>query len=194
MWVYTHTEEVRAFLELLSERIVAIYRQFLEQGIGEVFWISGPEYLCPPFASPEVFHHLGIFYDKPLFDLIRSYGKQTILHCHGLIYDVLDSIAELDPSGLHPIEPHPIGDCHLSDARKRLGEEMVLIGNIEYSNLETKAPTEIEHEVKRAIEEGGPGRFILSPSCTPFADSITPQVADNYVAMINAGLEYGKLS
>ncbi len=191
LWVYTHQDIVKKFLKAVTPRVLGVYRQFLEAGVGEIFWVSGPEYLCPPFASPDVFNDLGVTFDKPLFDMIREHGKKTILHCHGMISEVLHGIEDLNPHALHPIEPPPFGDCTLSEARSRLGNEIVLIGNIEYMDLESKSPGEIEDLVKQAIDQGGRERFILSPSCTPFSETLNEHVSDNYIRMIRAGLSNG---
>jgi hypothetical protein len=191
LWVYTHRDLVKEFLTAVMPRVNAVYKQFLDAGVGEIFWVSGPEYLCPPFASPETFNELGVGFDRPLFDMIREKGKKTILHCHGMIRDVLSGIAELNPHALHPVEPPPFGDCTLAQARARLGDDVVLIGNIEYMELESKSPEEIEALVKSAVDEGGRDRFVLSPSCTPFGDTLNERVSENYIRMIKAGLRYG---
>jgi len=191
MWVYTHRDLVKEFLSAVAPRVKAVYAQFLDASVGEIFWVSGPEYLCPPFASPETFNELGAGFDRPLFDMIREKGKKTILHCHGMISDVLPGIKDLNPHALHPIEPPPFGDCSLTEARSALGDDVILIGNIEYMDLESKGPGEIETLVKNGIDEGGRERFVLSPSCTPFGDTLNERVAENYKQMIETGIRYG---
>ncbi len=132
-------------------------------------------------------------FDKPLLDLLRKYDKKSILHCHGQIKEVLPEIALMNPDGLHPVEPPPKGNCTLTEARRELGQDIVLIGNIQYTDLDEKEPQEIEHLVAEAIEQGGPERFILSPSCTPYEEEISSRLSNNYITMIKAGLKYGQI-
>ncbi len=134
LWCYTHTAKVKAFLDLVLERVMAIYTQFLEAGVGYGFWITGPEFLGPPAAPRRIFHTLITPHERRLIDLVRSYGKKTFLHCHGRIREILPEIDEIGPDGLHPIEP-PMGDCSLRQAREALGPDMVLVGNVQYSDL-----------------------------------------------------------
>ena len=99
----------------------------------------------------------------------------------------------MGPDALQPVEPPPFGDCTLEEARRKLGDDMVLIGNIEYTDLAEKEPEEIAALVKTAIQQGGRRNFILCPSCTPYEQLISEKTAGNYIAMIQAGLKYGQL-
>jgi hypothetical protein len=193
IWSFTETVRVRRFLDVVIQRMTAIYEQFLEAGVGEVFFLSGPEYLTPPLGTLPIFRELVTAYDRDIVKLVRSYGKRTILHCHGRLRDVLEEMAEIGPEALQPVEPPPSGDCTLAEARRALGEEMVLIGNIEYGDLVSRTVEEIEELVAKAIAEGGPRDFVLGPSCSPYEDKISQKTAENYIAMITAGLKYGKI-
>jgi uroporphyrinogen-III decarboxylase len=188
IWASESTSTIEEFLESITPRMVAIYTQFLENQVGEVFFLSGPEYLSPPLASPEVFHRLVTVYTKKIFDLIRSYGKKSILHCHGNVKNLFKEIKMMGPDALQPIEPPPFGDCTLAEARRELGDDMILIGNIEYTDLAEKEADEITALVKSAIEQGGRKNFILCPSCTPYEEQISEKTAQNYIAMIKAGV------
>lgn len=193
LWCYTHTDKVKSFLDVVHERVVAVYKQFLENDVGSVFWISGAEFLGPPMAPAEIFRELVTRYEKPIVEMIRDYGKKSLLHFHGRIYDVLDEIAAIGPDGIHPVEAPPMGDCTLPLARERLGDEIVLVGNIQYSDITSKSEGEITHMVKTAIAEAGKKNFVLSPTCTPYEEYITEKTAHNYAAMIKAGIEYGSI-
>lgn len=193
VWSFTETDRVRRFLDVVAARMLGIYEQFLQGSVGEVFFMSGPEYLCPPLGTVPVFRKLVTEYDRELVKLVRGHGKRTILHCHGRLSEVLGEIAEIAPDALQPVEPPPVGDCSLAAARRFFGEDMVLIGNIEYSDLVSRSAREIEELVAAAIVEGGPLGFVLGPSCSPYEQRITQRTAENYIAMIEAGLKYGML-
>jgi hypothetical protein len=193
VWSFTETDRVRRFLDVIFPRMIGIYEQFLRESVGEVFFMSGPEYLAPPLGTVPLFHELVTAYDREIVSLIRSYGRRTILHCHGRLREVLKEVIEIAPDALQPVEPPPVGDCTLAEARRALGRDMVLIGNIEYSDLVYRSPREIEELVAASIVEGGPLNFILCPSCSPYEDRISQRTAQNYIALIEAGLKYGKI-
>ena len=91
---------------------------------------------------------------KGIVDLIRSYGKKSILHYHGQLYDVLDGMKQIGPDALHTIEAPPVGNCTIAQAREELGD-MILIGNVQYDDLAHQSREEIAAQVRAAVAEGG---------------------------------------
>jgi len=128
------------------------YKYLLENDIGEVFFIVGAEFAGPPLVSPDKFNALSVRYVKDIVDLIREYGKKSIVHYHGNLYHVLKGMKEINPDGLHTIEAPPIGDCTIAQAREVLGN-MILIGNLQYDDLRSMTTDEIDEAVKNIIEE-----------------------------------------
>jgi hypothetical protein len=188
----TDYDKILNFTDEMNRRSLQNYQYLLEQDIGEVFFIVGSEFAGPPLVAPSKFNDMVTRYVKGIVDLIRVYGKKSIVHYHGNLYKVLAGMKEINPDGLHTIEAPPIGDCSLSQAREALGN-MVLIGNIQYDDITRKEPTEIEEMVRVAIEAAQGGRFILSPTAGPYEAIISERTQDNYVAFVKTGLKYGKL-
>lgn len=67
----------------MYERTYHLYKYLLERDVGEVFFLVGAEFAGPPLVSPDKFSELCVKYVKGIVDLIRSYGKKSILHYHG---------------------------------------------------------------------------------------------------------------
>lgn len=189
----TDYERLLGFLDVIYERTLDMYRYLLDHGIGEVFFLVGAEFAGPPLVSPSKFSELCVRYVKGIVDLVRSYGKKSILHYHGQLYDILDGIKEIGPDGLHTIEAPPVGNCTLAQAREKLGD-MILIGNIQYDDLVHKEAEEIDAMVKAAIGEAGTSNFILSPTAGPYEAAISEKTAQNYLALIDAGMKYGQMN
>ena len=187
----THYSELLEFLDVMCERNLTLYKALLEKNICDVFFVVGAEFAIPPLVSPDKFHDLSSRYVKQVIDLIRSYGKHSIVHCHGHIYEILDGMAYIDPDGLHTIEAPPVGNCTLTQAREAL-KDTVLIGNIQYDDIYRFSRDEMYEAAKQTVLEGRTGRFILSPTAGPYASDIPEGMTDNYIAIIEAGLEYGK--
>lgn len=194
MWTLTDLDSLLAFTDVMLERVLEVYRRYLELEIADAYFIVGAEFAGPPLVSPDRFKDLSSRYLKRLVALIRSYGKISIIHYHGNLYRVLDGFREIHPDGLHTIEAPPIGDCTITQAREKLGPEIALIGNIQYDDLERQTPEIIDEMVRQTMEEGRrAGRFILSPTAGPYADQPSERLIGNYLAFIRAGIRYGRL-
>jgi uroporphyrinogen-III decarboxylase len=193
VWTLTDYEAMLEFTDIMYERALSIYKTYLENNIGDVFFIVGTEFAGPPLVSPEKFNELSVRYVKGIVDLIRSYGKYSIVHYHGNLYRVLEGMKQINPDGLHTIEAPPVGDCTITQARAALGN-MILIGNIQYDDLRAKSPDELELMVKDAIDEAKGGRFILSPTAGPYEEILSDHQIKNYITFIESGIKYGKKS
>lgn len=194
MWTITDLDILTEFIDGMFERVLSIYKYYLSRGIGDVFFIVGAEFAGPPLVSPALFEQLCERYVKRIIDLIREYGKYSIVHYHGNIRRLLEGFRALGPDGVHTIEAPPIGDCTIGQAREILGKDMALIGNIQYDDLARLTEEEIEQLVYEAISQGKSGRFILSPTAGPYELEISERMSNNYLAFIRAGLRYGSLS
>ena len=194
MWTLTDLDALLAFTDVMCERALSLYRYFLEADIADAYFIVGAEFAGPPLVSPALFTRLCQRYVKAIVDLIREYGKISIIHFHGNLRSLLDGFAGIAPDGLHTIEAPPVGDCTIAQARTVLGRETALIGNIQYDVLARKTPEEVRELTRVAIEEGGSGKFILSPTAGPYETAPTERTIRNYLAMIEAGLEFGRLT
>ncbi|WP_148258379.1 uroporphyrinogen decarboxylase family protein [Mahella australiensis] len=193
LWTATDYDKILSFLDAIYDRVLYAYKYLLDRNVGDVFFIVGAEFAGPPLVSPTKFRDLSVRYVKGIVDLIRGYGKKSIVHYHGNLYKVLAGMKEINPDGLHTIEAPPIGDCTITQAREALGKDMVLIGNIQYDDLVRKDKDEIEQMIKDAIGEGKSGRFILSPTAGPYETFINEKTVENYLAFINAGIRYGRV-
>ncbi len=194
MWTLTDLDALLEFTDVMSERVTALYKSYLELDIADAYFIVGAEFAGPPLVAPGHFGQLCQRYLTGIIDMIRAYGKTSIVHYHGNLYRVLDGFAAVGPDGLHTVEAPPIGDCTIAQARAALGPEMALIGNIQYDDLERRDPEEIRAMVRAAIDEGKGGKFILSPTAGPYDPNPSPRLIGNYLAFIDEGARYGKLN
>ncbi|MBE0601174.1 MAG: hypothetical protein IH607_05250 [Firmicutes bacterium] len=192
MWTLTDLDTLLRFTDVMSERVLDLYRYFLDQDIADAYFIVGAEFAGPPLVSPALFGQLCKRYVKAIVTLIQSYSKIAIIHYHGNLYHLLDGFADIAPNGLHTVEAPPTGDCTIAQARSVLGAQTTLIGNIQYDDLVHKQPHEIRELVRTAVLEGKDGKFILSPTAGPYETNPSPQTIDNYIAMVEAGLEFGR--
>jgi len=154
---------------------------------GRLWRICGPEYASPPYLPPKLFREYVTEYDKPIVDVIHKYGGFARIHSHGRLREILDHIAATGCMGLDPIEPPPQGDVELKYVREKYGEQFVLFGNLEASDLENLETNEFAKKIDRAIREGTSGRgrgFVLMPSACPYGRVLSKKALANYEKMV----------
>jgi len=187
-------ELIFELMDFFQERIYNYLKHLLQSGAVTLYRIVGPEYATPPYLHPRDFDRLVTSYDAELVDLLHRYKGYARLHSHGKVKKVLNSIREMEIDAIDPLEPPPDGDVELKDARKILGNEVVLIGNIEERLFEIGSKDDIERQVKKAINEGASeGGFILCPTAMPLTTPLRKEIKENIIHYIDCGLKYGRL-
>ena len=154
---------------------------------GRLWRIYGPEYASPPYLPPRLFYEYVVKYDTPMVAAIQKYGGYARIHCHGKIKSILDDIAVTGCMGLDPVEPPPQGDVTLGYVREHYGQQMVLFGNLEASDLETLPTSQFARKIENALEQvtKHPGRgFVLMPSACPYGRQLSSLALANYMKMI----------
>ncbi len=193
IWSIEQRELVLALIYMLLERTCDILDQELAAGIGPVYSMLGEEYVTPPLHSAKDFRAFCIEPEKQMTKRIHAAGSLLHTHCHGPLDEVLEDFIDLGSDVLHPIEAPPLGNVTIEDAKRRLGGEVCIEGNIQIGDLYA-APTQyIIDEVKRNIDVAAPGGgYVLAPTASPHTEVLTPQTVENYVAMVETAVEYGR--
>lgn len=154
---------------------------------GRLWRIYGPEYASPPYLPPRLFNQYVVSYVTPMVAAIQNSGGFARIHCHGKLKAILDAIASTGCTALDPIEPPPQGDVDLAYVNHRYGQQMVLFGNLEASDLELLPASEFEGKIRTALEQGthpsGRG-FVLMPSACPYGRVLPKQALANYRKMV----------
>jgi uroporphyrinogen-III decarboxylase len=96
----------------------------------------------------------------------------------------------MGPDGLHTIEAPPVGNCTFTEAFEIVGDKIALIGNIQYDDFRALTPDEMRRAVIAVLDECRGKRLILSPSAGPYEESITPEMAENYLVFMKTAWEY----
>lgn len=193
LWTIEERPLLRDILEAAFARIGDELDWLLAGGAGSLFYFNGPEYALPPLMSPDDFEEFVVAYDTRLVDRVHRGGGLTQIHSHGRVARFLESFARTGTDSLNVLEPPPLGDVALADAKRRVGDRMCLVGNIQYQELVAAAETEVDALVREAIRQGAPGGgFILALCAAPFEVPLPPKAARNLVRYLRAGREYGE--
>ncbi|MFC2165956.1 uroporphyrinogen decarboxylase family protein, partial [Acidobacteriota bacterium] len=129
--------------------------------------LSSP-YAGANFISLQFYREFVLPYEGQIIQEIRSRNVHAYLHTCGAINDRLELMAESGASGIECLDPPPLGNVSLEEAKKRIGDRMFIKGNVDpvntllHGNLE-----EVGKDASDRIAVGKQGRgFILSTACS----------------------------
>jgi hypothetical protein len=194
LWAFEETEHFARTVEVLAERVMENLRHELSVCVADLYRICGPEYMTPPYTPPAMFERFMVPHVKAMTGLIHQCGGKVRLHCHGKIGRVLDMILATGCDGTDPCEPPPDGDIELDEVKRRCAaRKAAVFGNIELKLLENGTPQEVRDTVRHVMDQAkAGGGFVLMPTAAPINIPLSPATEANYMAFIDAGLEYGQ--
>ena len=105
-----------------------------------------------PFFSPDRFEELIVPYLKEVIAEFHKLGFYAIKHTDGNVIPILRQIADCGPDAIHSLDPQ--GGVSLSEARRIVGENICLMGNVNCGLLQTGTDEECDADVMRALREG----------------------------------------
>ncbi len=189
-WWVEHRSLLFRLLEAFEERVLAAVEFMLQAGAGPVFATNGSEQIAPPLHAPQTYREFVLPHFRKLTRRIHERGGMLHVHCHNRVSALLEDFVEAGWDITHPLEPPPMGDVDLADAKRRVGKQLCLEGNIQIGELYA-APTErVTALVEEAIMTGRPGGgFILCPSASPHTPALSHLAVSNYLAMIETGVK-----
>ena len=139
-----------------------------------------------PFLSPSQFSE---FVTPYLAQLIRGYrdlGFHVIKHTDGNILPILDQLVQAEPHALHSLDPQ--GGVDIADVKRRVGNQVCLIGNVSCGLLDTGTDEEVVASARYALTHGMPGGgYIFSTSNCVY----TGMPLSRYELMLDVWREYG---
>jgi len=145
--------------------------------------VSSP-YVGGGLLSRRFYREFVVPYERRLVERLHAAGPVPVYtHTCGAIGDRLEDMVSTGIDGLECLDPPPLGDVELDDAKRRVGGHVFIKGNVDSVNtLLKRQPAQIETDVRRTIAMGAPGGgFILSTAC-----SIAPGVPTEHVRVLAA--------
>jgi hypothetical protein len=173
--------------EILQKYTRGITKIALDQAeIGvDAVKISSP-YAGAGFISPEFYRKFVLPFESQIASAISYMGTHVYIHTCGAVNDRLEMMAESGVSGIECLDPPPIGNVRLDDAKERVGDKIFIKGNIDPINVLLQGSEEdVKRDAKRRIEVGKPGGgYILSTAC-----SIAPYTKRENVQILIEAIE-----
>ncbi|MGQ9733201.1 MAG: uroporphyrinogen decarboxylase family protein [Candidatus Zipacnadales bacterium] len=190
LWSRTERKAVVHFIGEWTDRLKMLIRSLLDRGVGPVFRTLGHEFAIPPLMSPADFREFCVIPEAPIYEMIHQQGGLVHVHCHGPMDKVLESFLDLRCDCLHPVEPPPMGDIELADAKARIGHRICLEGNFQIGDLYAAPTAQVIEKTRAALQAGGPTGFILCPTASPYTTRLSDLTVRNYLAMIETAVKH----
>jgi uroporphyrinogen-III decarboxylase len=169
----------KAVLERFAEGVVGIALEQARLGL-DAIKISSP-YAGAGFISPAHYRAFVLPGEARIARAVRAAGVPVYTHTCGAVRDRLEMMAEAGVSGIECLDPPPLGNVELADAKARLGPKVFIKGNIDPVNtllFGTRAA--VEADVRRCLAAGMiGGGYILSTAC-----SIAPRTPAENVELL----------
>lgn len=187
LWSLTHRQLIQEWLDRRMRQYRVAYDWCLQKRLAEVYFLLGSELASPPLVSVDTFRHWIIPYAQELIARIHAAGAFAIQHYHGHIAAIIGEFPIMGADALHTIEAPPVGNCTFAQAFAATQDRLALIGNIQYDCFRSYQPDQMRQAVAEVVEECRGHRLILSPSAGPFDPDLSPGMAANYLAFLDAG-------
>ena len=184
--------KIASFLGRLQEQKKIVYQYTLERKMADVYFLVGSELAAPPMVSLETFQKWIVPFAKDLIDQIHDANAFVIQHFHGFIKHLLPDFVKMGADAVHTIEAPPVGNCTMSEAFDAVGNNMTLIGNIQYDDFRHFTPMQMKQAVTDLLDEVGGRRFILSPSAGPYDENVSEQFLENYAVFLKTAWNYAR--
>jgi len=117
--------------------------------------------------SPEIFENFVAPYDAELIREAHNVSQRIVYHTCGGMMPILENIAGMNPDAMETFTPPAMGgDASLSEAKKRIGGRVCIIGGFDqFHFFNDCTPGQTRSEVRRCFNEAGSdGGYILSAS------------------------------
>lgn len=197
-WFLTERSTMETFLERASRQVAEAVLAMGAAGIGPHFSATAHEMLTPPWMGHRQFDQFVVPYDKVMNEAIHRIGGKLRIHCHGNCMTFLEEFAAMGVDAIEPLEHPPFGDVNLAEAKRLVGDRMMLSGNVASQNFLFMSREEVRQEVKAAIRAAAPGGgYSLRPAAASAGTNSVQdpdqmrKYLDNIEAFIEAGLEFG---
>lgn len=157
-------EKMKADMErMIEEQLSKAERQARMGGLDGFALCSDYCLNSGPFLRPRQFAEFVTPYLAKLIQGYRDLGYYTIKHTDGNIMPILDQLVETHPHALHSLDPQAGVD--IAEVKRRYGNQVCLIGNVNCGLLDTGTDEEVGESVRYALQNGMPGGgYIFSTS------------------------------
>lgn len=159
LWIDT-PDLMRRLVRVAADRVNAWVEKLCKAGV-DAFRIVGGEYASVQLG-PQAFQELVVEPDRELCDIMRRYDAISYFHNHGPSTRYYEQFLRIGIDALDPLEAPPWGDCDLAEAKRHIGWDICMVGNLDDMEVLDKLPwEEIEPIAAERLSAAGPDAFVL---------------------------------
>jgi hypothetical protein len=174
-----NADKARVILDRYTQALEKLTAELAGRGV-DAIKVSSP-YAGAGFISPAFYREFVLPFEKRLAAVARRAGVPAYIHTCGAIHDRLEMMVEAGFAGLECLDPPPLGNVELADAKRRLAGKAFIKGNMDPVNvLLAGTREEVREDALERLRVGMPGGgYILSTAC-----SIAPRTAKENVEVL----------
>ncbi len=149
----------------------------------ESIHISSP-FAGSSFISRPTYEELVLPQLTRLADALKPEPAFSYVHTCGFLGDRLELVASSGVDGIECLDPAPLGDVELADAKRRVGDRVFLKGNLDSVNVLWRgSDEEVDRAIQDCLRDGAPGGgYILSTACS-VAPAVPPERLQKLAAL-----------
>jgi len=175
----TQPELVHPLMEYFTKRLAAWAVAQARRGC-DAIKISSP-YAGKGFLSRQMYEEFVVPYEREIAQAVNKEGAFVYTHTCGSIGDRLDLMVQSEISGIECLDPPPLGDVELEDAKVLLQGRIFIKGNLDSVNVLLRGtPEQVAEQTQRCLKVGSRGGgYILSTAC-----SVAPGVPPDHIHLM----------
>jgi hypothetical protein len=187
MYLLDEPQRCHAILAAYTQGAADLGARQAEHGVDAVLISSA--FAGGGFISRRQYEEFVLPYETEVVRRIRASGVPVYTHTCGRLGDRLELLAATGIDGIDTLDPPPLGNVDLEDAKRRVGRRVFFKGNIDAVNtLLAKGREEVRRDALWRLQVGSPGSgYILSSAC-----SVSPHVPpENLAVLVEASQQFG---
>lgn len=164
--------KAEAILDQFTQTAIVWGRAQAARGVDAVLISSA--FAGGGFISPKMYEQFVVPYERKVIDALHVAHPTTPVYTHtcGKLGDRLELLIDSHTDGVDTLDPPPLGNTILADAKALIGDRMFIKGNMNSVEILEDTETQFMDRALRTLQAGKPGGgYILSTAC-----SVAPHV------------------
>ena len=180
--LYLTPELIDAVMGAYVDWSAKAIRRVCDMGVDAVCTTDDFAFNSGPFISPASFRQWVVPYHRRASQEIKV---PWIIHTDGEIGLLVEDLLSMGISGIHPIDPNCMD---IRAFKRKFGERVCILGNVNLNTLGMGTPEETYLEVRNLIRDLGPGYGYILSSGNSVPDYVK---AENMLALAKALEDFG---
>lgn len=184
--MYEQEDLVAYAMEQLGELVYGIFRTMADyDAVGALWYSDDIAYATGLMVTPDFYRRYLFPWMRKIGDLCSQRGLPYIYHTDGVLWEVMEDLIGCGINALQPIEPAAMD---IREVKRRYGDRLALIGNVEVDLLARGTTEQVRAEVRRLLREVAPGGGYCLGSSNTIAYYVNQ---DNYHALLEETIRSG---